>query len=268
MRKSIYTSVGLQLAGAVVALLLTSSVALAQSGGSGENPLGGPAATPPPATTPAATPAPTRATTAPATGTVPAAGTIKPSGLFLEFQIGANLVPLTIMGVYAIPMVSAGFVIGFKAKRLLIGLRLDLSHVVDKDVDEDPGNITTTTTSRVTTLIFSPTVQYHIIEKGPFTLFVTGSFDFGPVMERDKMKVESPAGDMETETEDDLLAIGFSAGFGFRYFIVPNVGLSVVVGLRGMWVTDKDHDEPSDTTDTYTMGVMSIFTTFGVVMIW
>ena len=44
MKKSIYTSVGLRLAGAAVALLLTSSVALAQSGGSVENPLGGPTA--------------------------------------------------------------------------------------------------------------------------------------------------------------------------------------------------------------------------------
>lgn len=267
MQKMICQSLGFRLAGAAMALLLTSSVALAQpEGGGAESPLSRPTATAPPSATPA--PAAPATNPGPATKIVPAAGTIKPSGLFLEFQIGANLIPLTVMGLYAIPMVSAGFVVGFKAKRLLVGLRLDLSYVGSKDVDEEPGDTTTTTTTRMTTLIFSPTVQYHIIEKGPFALFVTGSFDIGPVMERDKVKVESPVGDSETEIKDDLFAIGFTAGVGFRYFFVPSVGLSVVAGFRGMWVIDKDHNNATDTTDTSTIGLMSIFTTFGVVMIW
>lgn len=237
---------------------MTSSLAVAQ-------PTENPVATAPPVATPA--PAATPASSAPA-ATAAASGTIKSSGIFLEFQIGANHVALAGLGTTGIPMVSAGFVFGYKMKKLLLGLRFDLARVGTRDVGEGPGGNKITDTDHFTTLVFSPTVQYHLIEKGPFAFFLTASFDFGPGLERQKTKIESPGGDSETETKDELLILGFSAGLGFRYFFAPFVGLSVMAGVRGLWVVDKDHDEASDTTATHTMSVLSIFTTFGVIMVW
>jgi hypothetical protein len=190
---------------------------------------------------------------------------IKGKGLFLLFNLGSNFQTLdTGAGTIGLPMVQAGFVIGYKINKLLVGLRLDIGYAgTTIKAKSDLG--TDTTTDSNTYLIFAPTFQFHLFEKGPVAMYLGASFDIGPVLQRNKhVDVDGN----EDTTNDDLLAVGFSVGLGFRYFFSRHFGLSVEAGLRGLWIIDVD-DQPSvNIKDTTTNGTLSAYGQLGVIAVW
>jgi opacity protein-like surface antigen len=191
---------------------------------------------------------------------------IKRNGFFLQFQLGTNFQSLSGLGANTVglPMVQAGFVLGYKINRILVGLRLDVGYAGEKTTDEAGGDKSTHTESN-TTLILAPTFQFHLFEKGPLALYLSASFDIGPVLQR--MKDVDITGD-ETTENDDLLAVGFTFGLGMRYFFTSHFGISVEAGLRGLWVIDTDDYPSLDAKQTATVGTLSAYGQLGMIAVW
>jgi len=253
MQKLTCKSVGLRLAGAglALALVLTSSEALAQPAGDSENPVNRPAATAPPTATPAppATPAP--AATPAATL---ATGGPKKNGFVFQFQFGGTLYTALGSGVGGGGWMNGGFLFGYKINRLVLGLGLELGYGEHRYKTMSGGGLVDAIDA-TSLMLFSPTVEYYLAISNPLALYLTLGLNVGFV------NVHSDPGRDYTDT-----ALGFHGGLGMRFFLHPRFAIGVEGGLRGVWVLVENDEDTDDDDETY--GTMSLYGAVLLTAIW
>jgi hypothetical protein len=245
---------------AFLCLLCAAAAPAALAQGSGENPLGEPDTASPPPATESADPrpvAPPRSAAAPPPASspapaAPAAQQPKSTGLLFEVGLGASM---TVFNQYTsqLQQIGASFLLGYKLNRVAFGLGLEITNNATYEDDGTDKDHNTTTS-----VLFKPTLQFHLLESGPLAMLLDAGLHVG----------FAAYDETGTEIDDhtDIILVGFHLGLGMRYFFHPRFALGAQAGYRGLWVLSKF--EQSGFENDTTVGIGSIYGQILCTFIW
>jgi hypothetical protein len=170
-------------------------------------------------------------------------------GLVFQLRLGGNL--LTFVGTALGSWLNGSFLIGYKTGKLTIGLGLEMSYAADDLPNADPDPIESSTAL----VLFQPTLEYYLANKGPLAVYLGTGLHVGFVH-----------GHVDPGKDETDTMVGFHAGVGMRYFMHPRFALGLEGGLRGVWVLFDYGDDNAE--DDNRVGLLSIYGAATLTAIW
>lgn len=154
----------------------------------------------------------------------------KRSGLALQLALGTSAqVYASTIATAAYPGLSGRFEVGYRYRRVTIGLGFEFVRTESKDLAGEERN--------AHLVLFRPTLEVALWRPWPLSLYLTLGVHGGFLGTEGRNVVD-----------DELPAVGFHSGLGVRYFLHPRFALGMEGGFQGVWLVDDDGDDTVDGT--------------------
>lgn len=190
----------------------------------------------------------------------------KPSGFALQTSVVASTTVFTDGGTsLSLASLEGGLTFGYKTGRLMIGVGFDFTNVGQTSTQEsfDPDTGMPTGTEQVTRNTYSfvvyPEIQVAIAQSTDKRAELVGGFSLGVGTWGQRR-----SNDTSTNDDDTDIRLRWRVGPGVRYWVHPQIGMSVTTGVTGNhmlhYETSSERDESIAFTNLYAqIGLLGVF---------